>query len=190
MIRVARRSWRQEENIMQVELSELKKNHFIAVILDNEVTVGHFVTEPALPWLRLIRRAGIFQIAEGYPARLTAAQAQFEMTNWDEVSLPAIQALMGRIEDTADYIVIGNNAGQGLPLARILSVEAASRQAAIIYGERLPEIELYERLGYRTFWRRHRAVVQLLELARAAGRPLALALVNTIQHNEANFHAP
>jgi len=176
--------------MVPVELSALTKNHFVALILDNEVTVGHFVTEPPALWFRLIQRAGVFQIAEGYPVRLTAAQSRFEMTNWDEVSPPAIQALLRRIDDAMDFIVIGNNAGQGLPLARILSGDLAARRAAIIYAERLPEIEQYEQLGYRTFWRRDRAMIHLLELARAAGRPLALALINTIQHNEANFHAP
>ena len=176
--------------MMPMELSELKKNHFVAVILDNEVTVGHFVTEPPALWFRLIQRAGVFQIGGGYPARLTAAQARFEMTNWDEVSLPAIQALLERIDGAVDYIVIGNNAGQGLQPAGILPAELAARQAAIIYAERLPEIKQYEQLGYRNFWRRDRAVAHLLDFAREAGRPLALALVNTIQHNEANFHAP
>jgi hypothetical protein len=176
--------------MIRAELDALKKKHFIAVILDNEVTVGHFVTEPALPWLRLIQRAGIFQIAEGYPGYLTAAQARFEMTNWDEVSLPAIQRLLGQLVDAVDYVVIGNNAGQGLPLARILSGEWATHQAAIIYAERLPESKQYEQLGYRTFWRRDHAVVNLLDLAQSAGRSLALVLINTIQHNEANYHAP
>jgi len=176
--------------MIQAELGELKKKCFVAVIFDNEVTVGHFVTEPPLPWLRLIQRTGLFQIAEGYPNRLTATQARFEMTNWDEVSLPAIQGLLGQLDDAADCVAIGNNAGQGLPLARSLPGAAAARRAAVIYAERLPEIKQYEQLGYRTFWRRDQAVVQLLERAQSAGRPLALALVNTIQHNERNYHTP
>jgi hypothetical protein len=60
----------------------------------------------------------------------------------------------------------------------------------VIYAQRLPELKQYEQLGYRTFWRRDQAVLHLMELARQAGRPLALALVNTIQHNEANYHSP
>jgi hypothetical protein len=176
--------------LIEAELGALKNKHFVVVILDNEVTVGHFVTEPPLPWLRLIQRAGIFQVAQGYPSFLTAAQARFEMTNWDEVSLPAIQRLLGQLVDAVDYIVIGNNAGQGLPLARSLHGAAAASRAAVIYAERLPEIKQYEQLGYRTYWRRDQAVVNLLALARSAGRSLALALINTIQHNEANYHAP
>jgi hypothetical protein len=176
--------------MLQAELAELKKKYFLAVILDNEVTVGHFVTQPPLPWLRLVQRAGLFQIADGYPNQLNAQQAEFEMTNWDEVSLPAIRSFLAQLDDAADYVVIGNNAGQGLPLAQCLPVELANRKAAVIYAQRLPELKLYEQLGYRTFWRRDQAVLQLDALARKAGRPLALALVNTIQHNEANYHTP
>jgi hypothetical protein len=60
----------------------------------------------------------------------------------------------------------------------------------VIYAQRLPELKQYEQLGYRTFWQRDQAVMHLLELARQAGRPLALAFVNTIQHNETNYHSP
>ena len=176
--------------MLPAQLGELKRDHFLALILDNEVTVGHFVTEPALPWLRLVQRGGIFQMAAGYPGQLNAQQAEFEMTNWDEVSLPAIGRLLAQLDDAVDYVVIGNNAGQGLPLAQSLPAELACQRAAIIYAQRLPELKLYEQLGYRKFWPRDQAVVQLEELARNARRPLALALINTIQHNAANFHTP
>ncbi len=176
--------------MLQTELTELKKKYYVALILDNEVTVGHFVTEPPLPWLRLIQRGGIFQIADGYPAQLNARQAKFEMTNWDEVSLPAIGRFLAQLNDAVDYCVFGNNAGQGLPLAKSLPAEWASRSAAVIYAQRLPELKLYEQIGYRTFWRRDQAAALLGELACNAARPLALAFVNTIQHNEANYHRP
>ena len=81
---------------MKQELLRLSADRYIALILDNEVTVGEFVTTPPLPWVRMIQRGGVFQIAEGYPNALTAAQAKFEMTNWDEVSLPVIKRV-GRI---------------------------------------------------------------------------------------------
>jgi hypothetical protein len=176
--------------MIPAELGHLRKDHFLALILDNEVTVGHFVTVRPLPWLRLVQRAGVFQKGEGYPNELTAAQAEFEMTNWDEVSLPAIGRLLAELDDSSDYVVIGNNAGQGLPLARNLPAQFANSRAAVIYAQRLPELKQYEQLGYRTFWRRDQAVMHLLELARQAGRPLALAFVNTIQHNETNYHSP
>ena len=176
--------------MIPAELAELQKSYFLALILDNEVTVGHFVTEPPAAWLRLVQRGGIFQIADGYPNWLTAEQAEFEMTNWDEVSLPAIGRLLEELDDSVDYIVIGNNAGQGLPLARSFPNASAHQRAAVVYAQGLPELKHYEQLGYRRFWRRDQAVNHLNELAREAGRPLALGLVNTIQHNETNYHTP
>jgi hypothetical protein len=176
--------------MIPAKLAELRKSCFLTLILDNEVTVGHFVTEPPLPWLRLIQRAGVFHIAGDYADRLTAERAKFEMTNWDEVSLPAISGLLAELDDTVDYVVIGNNTGQGLFLAQSLPADLAGRRAAVIYAERLPELKLYEQMGYRNFWRRDQAVSHLDELACKAGRPLFLALVNTIQHNEANYHTP
>jgi hypothetical protein len=103
---------------MKQELLRLSADRYIALILDNEVTVGEFVTTPPLPWVRMIQRGGVFQIAEGYPNALTAAQAKFEMTNWDEVSLPVIKRALAEL-DGVDYVLFGNNAGQGLPLAKV-----------------------------------------------------------------------
>lgn len=176
--------------MIPAQLAELTKDNFLALILDNEVTVGEFVTEPPLPWLRLVQRSGVFEVASGYPNQLNAQQAEFEMTNWDEVSLPAVRRLLGELDRRVDYIVIGNNAGQGLPLAQSLTGEMVRQRAAIIYAQRLPEIKLYEQLGYSNFWPRAQAVVHLDDLARKAGRPLALAFINTIQHNASNFHTP
>ena len=163
---------------------------FTALILDNEVTVGHFVTSPPLPWSRLTRRDGIYQIAEGYPSLLTAAQAKFEMRNWDEVSLRGIMRTLKELDDSMDYVLVGNNAGQGLPLAQSLPQNLIGNHAAIIYGESLPEIKEYEKMGYRTFFRRSQAASRLIELAKNAGRPPALCFINTIQHNELNYHDP
>ena len=103
---------------MAIELSQSWANQFVALILDNEVTVGEFVTTPPVPWSRLIQRNGIFQIAEGCPTLLTTKQAKFEMRNWDEVSLPAIMRALEELGGTVDYVLFGNNAGQGRPLAR------------------------------------------------------------------------
>jgi hypothetical protein len=175
---------------LSAELFRLAPNHFVALILDNEVTVGHFVTEPPLPWTRLIRRDGRYQAAEGYPALLTAELAKGEMRNWDEVSLPAIASALRDLGDSVDYIIIGNNAGQGMPLARSLPQSLIAGRAAIIYGESLPEKKEYEEIGYRNFIRRSRAVSRVLELAENAGRPPALFFINTIQHNELNYHDP
>lgn len=165
-------------------------NQFAGLILDNEVTVEHFVTSPPLPWTRLIERDGTHQVAEGYPSLLTQEQAKFEMTNWDHVSLQTIMSALKELDDSVDYVLIGNNAGQGRPLARSLPQNLIGNRAAIIYAQSLPEVKEYEKMGYRTFLRRSEAVSRLLELAKNAGRPLALFFMNTIQHNEFNYHDP
>jgi len=173
---------------MKQELLRLSADRYITLILDNEVTVGEFVTTPPLPWVRMIQRGGVFQIAEGYPNALTAAQAKFEMTNWDEVSLPVIKRALAEL-DGVDYVLFGNNAGQGLPLAQSLPGAIVNR-AAVIYANSLAQKSAYEKLGYRTFFRRSEAVAQLLGLAKKANRPLTLCFINTIQHNEFNYHDP
>jgi hypothetical protein len=175
---------------MKKEMVPLIGNHFVALILDNEVTVGEFVTNPPLSWTRLVQSQGIFQAPEGYPTILTAAQAKFEMTNWDEVSLACIMRTLTELDESVDYVLFGNNAGQGLPLAQSLPPNLIRHRAAIIYANTLPEISTYERLGYRSFFRRSEAASRLLDLAKIAGRPLALYFINTIQHNEFNYHHP
>jgi hypothetical protein len=175
---------------MKKEMVHLPANHFVALILDNEVTVGEFVTNPPLSWTRLVQNQGVFQAPEGYPTVLTAAQAKFEMKNWDEVSLTCITRTLAELDESMDYVLFGNNAGQGLPLAQSLPPNLIRHRAAIIYANTLPEINTYERLGYRTFFRRSEAASRLLELAKNANRPLALYFINTIQHNEFNYHHP
>ena len=75
---------------LAAELAARRSDRFLALILDNEVTVGEFVTQPPLHWTRCIQRNDVFQVAEGYPTLLTEAQATLEMRNWDDVSLKAI----------------------------------------------------------------------------------------------------
>ena len=153
--------------------------------------MGEFVVSPPLRWARFVQRDGVFRVAQGYPNVLTAAQAKFEMTNWDEVSMPSImRALEDQMDDGVDYVLFGNNAGQGLPLAQSLAPNLIADRAAIIYAHSLPQKKAYEQIGYRTFFRRSEAVSRLLELADNAGRPLALGFINTIQHNELNYHDP
>src|SRR5262245_61630680 len=175
---------------MRQELLRLSADQFMTLILDNEVTVGEFVATPPLPWTRLVQRNGIFHVGEGYPTVLTAAQANFEMRNWDEVSLPAIMRGLEGLDDSVDYVLFGNNAGQGLPLAQSLQADSISNRAAVIYANSLPEKSAYERLGYRTFFRRSATVARLLKLAENKNRPLALCFINTIQHNKLNYHDP
>ena len=165
-------------------------NRFSALVLDNEVTVGEFVTSPPLPWLRLAQRAGAFEVAPGSPGVLTTEHARFEMRNWDQVSLSAIRGSLAELDDRVNYVLFGNNAGQGLPLAQALPAKIIAERAAIIYAHSLPEKSAYEQLGYTNFFRRSEAVARLLEAAKGAGKPLALSFVNTIQHNERNYHDP
>jgi hypothetical protein len=171
-------------------LAVLRAHHFVALILDNEVTVGAFLADPPLPWVRLVQRDGVFQVADGYPTELTAAQAQREMRNWDDVSLPAIVGALRALSEQVDYVLFGNNAGQGLPLAQALPPRLLPDRAAIIYADRLPHLSAYQAIGYRRFAPRRAAVAGLLGLAEQAGRPLALCFVNTIQHNDSNYHDP
>lgn len=172
------------------ELSTFAAQHFIALILDNEVTVGEFVADPPLPWVRLVQRHGLFQIGKNYPNLLTAHQAKLEMRNWDEVSLPAIQRVLPDIASLVDYVLFGNNAAQGLPLAQSLPRDLAGERAAIIYADNLPQINAYRSLGYVTFCRRSQAVARVRDMAEKCGRPPALCFINTIQHNELNYHDP
>lgn len=175
---------------LRTELSQLSANQFTALILDNEVTVGHFVSNPPLPWTRLIQRGGIYQAADGYPTLLTAEQTKIEMKIWDEVSLQGMVRALKELDDSVDYVLIGNNAGQGLPLAQGLPQNLTANRAAIIYGESLPEIKNYEKMGYRTFFRRSEAVSRLIQLADSTSRAPALFFINTIQHNALNYHDP
>jgi hypothetical protein len=175
---------------MKREMLRLAPDQFVGLILDNEVTVGEFVTNPPLSWTRLIQHNGVFQVAEGYPTVLTAAQAKFEMRNWDAVSLRDIVRALEKVDESIDYILFGNNVGQGLPLAQSLPAKLIADRAAIIYANSLPEIDFYQKLGYRTFFRRREAVSRLLEMGHKAGRSLALCFINTIQHNEFNYHDP
>jgi hypothetical protein len=174
---------------LDAELGRLSARRYGVLILDNEVTVGHFVASPPLPWTRLTRRDGGYLAADGYPSILTEAQARFEMKNWDEVSAPGIADAIEDLSNGARYVLIGNNAGQGLPLARALPQKTIGR-AAIVYGQSLPEKKEYETLGYRIFFPRSESVPRLTELAASAGLPLVLFFINTIQHNQFNYHDP
>jgi hypothetical protein len=172
------------------DLATRKNGHFLALILDNEVTVGEFVTTPPLHWARCIQRGGVFQVAEGYPTLLTEAQAKLEMRNWDDVSSQAIVAALPELAAAVDYIVFGNNAGQGFPLAQSLPSSLIADNGAIVYAESLPQMSRYQKIGFRNFFRRSEVTKQLVELATKSQRPLELLFINTIQHNETNYHDP
>jgi hypothetical protein len=48
----------------------------------------------------------------------------------------------------------------------------------------------YQQIGFRNFFRRSEAAERLVELATKIKRPLELLFINTIQHNETNYHDP
>ena len=175
---------------LPADLSRLRMRHYLALILDNEVTVGEFVTNPPLPWTRFIQHGGIFQVAEGYPTLLTEAQAKREMRNWDDVSLKALVRALPELSHSVDFLLFGNNAGQGFPLAQSLPKDLIDDHAAVIYAESLPEMSSYQSLGYRNFFPRSKATAHLSRLAEQSQRPLKLCFINTIQHNELNYHDP
>jgi hypothetical protein len=175
---------------LAADLCARRRDRFLALILDNEVTVGEFIIEPPLRWSRCIQRGGVFQVAEGYPTLLTGAQAKLEMRNWDHVSSTAITAALPELAESVDYMVFGNNAGQGFPLAQSLPSNLIADHAAVVYAESLPQMSWYQKIGFRNFFRRSEAADRLVELATKSQRPLELLFINTIQHNETNYHDP
>jgi hypothetical protein len=172
------------------DLAQHFRDHFRVLILDNEVTVGAFVTDPPLPWARFVATGGIYGIAAGYPTRLTTAEAAREERNWDRVSNADIREALRGLDGAADLVAFGNNAGQGLSLAEALPVSMRAPQGVVIYGNALPERPAYEAASYRRFCRRDELLALVMEAAATAGRPPALAFINTIEHNERNYHAP
>lgn len=172
------------------ELHRCFADRFKVLILDNEVTVDAFVADPPLPWARLVARDGVYRIGEQYPGALTVAEAAREELNWDRVSETAIREALGGLDETVDVVVFGNNAGQGLPLAEALPASLRARHGIVTFGASLPERASYEVLGYRRFCPRSDVAAYLAGAAEAAGRPLALGFINTIQHDERNYHVP
>ena len=176
--------------ILATQLAQHFKDHFSVLILDNEVTVDAFVIDPPLPWARLTAQDGVYRIGEGYPTRLTTAEADREELNWDKVSNAFICAGLSGFDETIDLVAFGNNAGQGLPLAKALPTPLRAEKGVITYGSSLPERPAYEALGYGQFCLRNDLAEFLIDAAQAAGRPLALGFINTIEHNERNYHTP
>lgn len=172
------------------ELAPHFAGRFGVLILDNEVTVSHFVGDPPLPWARLTARDGVYRIGDAYPRPLTAAEAVREGLDWDRVSEEAIRAALESLGEGADLIAFGNNAGQGLPLAEALPVSLRAERGIIVYGRALPERAQYEAGGYRQFCPRAELLARISEMAAAAGQTPALAFINTIEHDERSFHAP
>ena len=148
------------------------------------------MADPPLAWARLTSRDGVYRIGEGYPGFLTASEADREKLNWDRVSEAALRAALGGLDETIDLVAVGNNAGQGLRLADAVPAALRAARGIVTYGESLPERASYEEMGYRYFCPRGDLATWLAMEADAAERPLALGFVNTIEHNERNYHTP
>ncbi len=171
------------------ELTGIFRSHYRVLILDNEVTVDAFVTDPPMPWARLVAGDGGYRVGDGYPGVLTNAEADREELNWDGVSEDLICSGLAMMTDDIDLIAFGNNAAQGLPLARALPMAHRSR-GGILYGRSLPEQAEYEALGYGKFCARTGLSGIVASEAAKAGRKPALGFINTIEHNERNYHTP
>ncbi len=175
---------------LAAELATHFDGHFKVLILDNEVTVEAFVIDPPLPWARLTASDGVYRIGEGYPTRLTGAEADREELNWDRVSEAATREALSGLDETIDLVAFGNNAGQGLPLAQSLPAPLRATRGFVVYGSSLPERPAYEAAGYGRFCARGDLIAHIAEAAEAAHRPPALGFINTIEHNERNYHTP
>jgi hypothetical protein len=179
-----------EMTTLAAEFGRHFNGHFRVLILDNEVTVDAFVTDPPLPWARFTAGDGVYRIGAAYPSRLTAAEADREELNWDQVSEAAICAGLSGLDEGIDLVAFGNNAGQGLPLAKALPAPLRAQRGVVIYGSTLPERPAYEAAGYGHFCARGDLIAHIAEAAEAVGRPPALGFINTIEHNDRNYHTP
>lgn len=172
------------------EINQKLDQCFTVLILDNEVTLDAFVTQPALKWLRLINYSGAYIAPQQYPTHLTKQESDREEMNWDSVDLKHLQAELASLDTRIDLVAIGNNASQGLPLAKALPTTLRKNNAAIIYGSSLPEQSIYHGLGYQNFYPREKLLAFTQTLAQKNKREIGLAFINTIEHNDQNYHAP
>lgn len=168
------------------QIKRLFPECFTVLILDNEVTLDAFITSPPLRWARLINQNGQYVIPEIYPTVMTKEESDREEMNWDRVDIGVLRINLSELDPIVDLVAIGNNASQGLPLAESLPPAVRSEKAAVIYGTSLPEQSIYRGMGYKTFCARN----DLLKTAsQRTEKEIALCFINTIEHNEQNYHA-
>ena len=160
---------------------------FTILILDNEVTLDAFITDPPLKWARLVNQNGQYTIPKIYPTSMTKDESDREEMNWDRVDLAVLRTNLRELDHSVDLVAIGNNASQGLPLAEDVPPTIRSDNAAVIYGASLPEQAIYEAIGYKTFCTRDDL---LKTAAQRTEKEIALCFINTIEHNDQNYHAP
>ena len=133
------------------QIDQIFPGCFTILILDNEVTLDSFITDPPLKWARLINENRQYLIPKNYPTSMTKAESDREEMNWDRVDLNVLRASLSELDSSVDLVAIGNNASQGLPLAEALPTTMRADNAAIIYGTSLPEQPIYQAIGYQTF---------------------------------------
>ena len=172
------------------QIDRLFPGCFTILILDNEVTLDSFVTDPPLKWARLINKDGNYTIPENYPTSMTKAESDREEMDWDKVDLNVLRTTLGELDSSIDVVAIGNNASQGLPLAEALPMTMRADNAAIIYGTTLPEQPIYQTIGFKTFCTRDDLLKTVSTEAEKSGQEIALCFINTIEHNDQNYHAP
>lgn len=163
---------------------------FTVLILDNEVTLDAFIADPPLKWARLENHDGQYKIPENYPTLMTKPESDREEMNWDKVDLNVLQRSINELNTSVDLVAIGNNASQGLPLAQALPASMRANHAAIIYGTSLPEKPIYQSVGYKTFCTRDDLLQVILPASKKSGKQVALCFINTIEHNNQNYHTP
>ena len=168
------------------EINRLFSGCFTVLILDNEVTLDAFITDPPLKWSRLINQDGQYTIPNIYPTSMTKDESDREEMNWDRVDLGLLRTNLEELDHSVDLVAIGNNASQGLPLATALPPTIRSDNAAVIYGTSLPEQSIYEGIGYKIFCTRDDL---LKTAAQRTEKEIAVCFINTIEHNNQNYHA-
>ena len=169
------------------QINRLFPGCFTILILDNEVTLDAFITDPPCKWARLVNQNGQYTIPKIYPTSMTKAESDREEMNWDRVDLAVLRTGLKELDHSVDLVAIGNNASQGLPLAEGLPPTIRSDNAAVIYGASLPEQAIYQAIGYKTFCTRDDL---LKTAAQRTEKEIALCFINTIEHNDRNYHAP
>ena len=175
---------------LKTEIAHRYKDQFTVIILDNEVTLDAFVKTPPLSWTRLVKTTDGYIAPKEYPTLLTKEESDREEMNWDQVDLDRIQFEIGELNFRDGLIAIGNNAAQGLPLAKAVPPSLRENNSIIIYGTSLPEKPEYKSLGFDKFCCRADPLGYLGQLQLSPEKKSALFFINTIQHNELNYHQP
>ncbi len=77
-----------------------------------------------------------------------------------------------------------------MPLSESVPETLRATRGFVVYGSTMPERQAYDAAGYGHFCTRADLVAHIAEAAEAAHRPPSLGFINTIEHNERNYHTP